>query len=640
MDVALDQKQVKVETKLCDSRMVVHNNNDDDYDVTDIDIKASSNKAFHNDIACNPDENFDEFSVICDQELDNDWIQSSGSKEWQISPLSGPLFKDLPEDQDTKVQTQHYKIPTFDDLTVNTMDNNNGDEWYDLSSPYTQCGDANAVTVTSDEANSTLSSSVTNLAAKELLLIPKDEVDVKPSVSMDAVTQARMEQMVHLQKPSTNEIGWVPWSAKGEPKSLDHHDGKVYFPVLVLSPFLFEPHVEIRRAWNDMFYQSVLEEQKKAVDKIIVYFYKSDDPNGAFSLANLANFVPFEEGVRRGYDRPMRLYTKVDDGVSLTRAEKKFLLGLDRIVEDSTKPGDLRGGPMFFSNMKTRVTEKEWVQCDSCEKWHILPSHVHFVDLPGLWDCTMNTWDDRNMCSASSRKKNSGDTREMHETETGNGHTAPETFAQQRAVQGQVNVLADACESCASSKSSRKEVPEQIKSTGKKKKRVLPERKQHDRAAKSGNADSSKIKSAKIYSVSDRSSINVDRKVALGRTDLGSVNNFLFDKLVWNVLEKDGWRFEHGSRSGDSYLYPPGVRRDRGTFRNRVHFFNSRVQVLDAIAKDERWKKKPNIIEARNLYFECKDKISELKSKNKLPKGKVKKKWLLRQLEELQKSTS
>jgi hypothetical protein len=45
--------------------------------------------------------------------------------------------------------------------------------------------------------------------------------------------------------------------------------------------------------------------------------------------------------------------------------------------------------------------EGNWVQCDSCKKWRILPSSVDTSELPKHWYCEMNTFDpERSRCSA------------------------------------------------------------------------------------------------------------------------------------------------------------------------------------------------------------------------------------------------
>ena len=45
--------------------------------------------------------------------------------------------------------------------------------------------------------------------------------------------------------------------------------------------------------------------------------------------------------------------------------------------------------------------EGNWVQCDNCKKWRILPSSVQTSELPLHWYCEMNTFDkERSRCSA------------------------------------------------------------------------------------------------------------------------------------------------------------------------------------------------------------------------------------------------
>ncbi|GMH58240.1 hypothetical protein TrLO_g12559 [Triparma laevis f. longispina] len=36
--------------------------------------------------------------------------------------------------------------------------------------------------------------------------------------------------------------------------------------------------------------------------------------------------------------------------------------------------------------------EVEWVACDTCEKWHELPTFVSASSLPDIWHCHNNTW--------------------------------------------------------------------------------------------------------------------------------------------------------------------------------------------------------------------------------------------------------
>lgn len=40
----------------------------------------------------------------------------------------------------------------------------------------------------------------------------------------------------------------------------------------------------------------------------------------------------------------------------------------------------------------------EWVQCEKCEKWRKLPTHISADELPDVWYCSLNTW---NPASAS-----------------------------------------------------------------------------------------------------------------------------------------------------------------------------------------------------------------------------------------------
>jgi len=49
----------------------------------------------------------------------------------------------------------------------------------------------------------------------------------------------------------------------------------------------------------------------------------------------------------------------------------------------------------------TEQNETEWVQCDDCKKWRVLPDNVKASSLPDLWYCHMNVYDPkRSKCEA------------------------------------------------------------------------------------------------------------------------------------------------------------------------------------------------------------------------------------------------
>mmetsp|Transcript_24324 Transcript_24324/g.55434 ORF Transcript_24324/g.55434 Transcript_24324/m.55434 type:complete len:565 (-) Transcript_24324:177-1871(-) len=41
---------------------------------------------------------------------------------------------------------------------------------------------------------------------------------------------------------------------------------------------------------------------------------------------------------------------------------------------------------------KEKVEDVQWVQCEKCDKWRKLASHINVKDLPDSWYCSMNTW--------------------------------------------------------------------------------------------------------------------------------------------------------------------------------------------------------------------------------------------------------
>jgi hypothetical protein len=67
--------------------------------------------------------------------------------------------------------------------------------------------------------------------------------------------------------------------------------------------------------------------------------------------------------------------------------------------------------------------QQEWVQCEKCEKWRRLPSHISAKDLPENWFCSMNTWDPRsNSCAVQDDFKAVEDTSNIREGIMGGTH--------------------------------------------------------------------------------------------------------------------------------------------------------------------------------------------------------------------------
>ena len=49
----------------------------------------------------------------------------------------------------------------------------------------------------------------------------------------------------------------------------------------------------------------------------------------------------------------------------------------------------------------TREDDNNWVQCDQCKKWRIIPNHIKISSLPERWYCNLNIYDaTRNSCDA------------------------------------------------------------------------------------------------------------------------------------------------------------------------------------------------------------------------------------------------
>jgi hypothetical protein len=83
----------------------------------------------------------------------------------------------------------------------------------------------------------------------------------------------------------------------------------------------------------------------------------------------------------------------------------------------------------------------------------------------------------------------------------------------------------------------------------------------------------------------------------------GSVAIFAFEQL-WMFLETLGWRYETRNYKHEKriYYYPPGVNQKLG--RNRVGYFDSKIQVLVFLRSENQWKDRPEVVEALVAYNE------------------------------------
>lgn len=68
----------------------------------------------------------------------------------------------------------------------------------------------------------------------------------------------------------------------------------------------------------------------------------------------------------------------------------------DEKEAEPKKPGRRRGRPARNANRDAQEKKDddnvEWVQCEKCEKWRKLPTHITADELPDTWYCSMNTW--------------------------------------------------------------------------------------------------------------------------------------------------------------------------------------------------------------------------------------------------------
>lgn len=63
----------------------------------------------------------------------------------------------------------------------------------------------------------------------------------------------------------------------------------------------------------------------------------------------------------------------------------------------------VNGSTKKTKGKKEKESAEEWVQCDLCARWRLLPppsDPLYPTELPDKWICTMNTWNPTQaMCS-------------------------------------------------------------------------------------------------------------------------------------------------------------------------------------------------------------------------------------------------
>jgi len=105
---------------------------------------------------------------------------------------------------------------------------------------------------------------------------------------------------------------------------------------------------------------------------------------------------------RYGQSKPVYVYRFLTEG---TMEEKVY----SRSVNKSSLAArviDQKDPQRAFTakELEDIMAFDNWVQCDSCEKWRMLPPHVDPEDLPEAWFCHMNHNDKiRSQCSAKER---------------------------------------------------------------------------------------------------------------------------------------------------------------------------------------------------------------------------------------------
>lgn len=101
-------------------------------------------------------------------------------------------------------------------------------------------------------------------------------------------------------------------------------------------------------------------------------------------------------GEEAEYEEPLR--RMLDDDTRDSEMEDKKLRTNKKGRQSKDEAGGNKGKKKSRKPKETK--QQEWVQCEKCEKWRRIPSHIAAKDLPDKWFCTMNHWDPRSASCA------------------------------------------------------------------------------------------------------------------------------------------------------------------------------------------------------------------------------------------------
>lgn len=67
----------------------------------------------------------------------------------------------------------------------------------------------------------------------------------------------------------------------------------------------------------------------------------------------------------------------------------------------SSSSSSSKGASSATPNNGANPDDRDWVRCNTCDKWRALPCNVDPNNLPDIWTCKLNTYDPlRNNCDA------------------------------------------------------------------------------------------------------------------------------------------------------------------------------------------------------------------------------------------------
>ena len=182
-----------------------------------------------------------------------------------------------------------------------------------------------------------------------------DEAKAKFEKERSDVLKALPDEL----KDSFGMIGFCPGEEDDEESSTKPQQPYMQ-PILIVSPYDVAPKPIRDIYWMDAFSKAKRSKAKLKKLPYLVYVYGSDDPGDCYNFLQHEDFVPLEEGQKKGLDvLPKAVAEKPES--ERTESENKLARALEEMKADLSKAKEdrKRGGPFLERHEKLLTKEDE-----------------------------------------------------------------------------------------------------------------------------------------------------------------------------------------------------------------------------------------------------------------------------------------